>query len=60
MKWIYLAVWGLLFWRDIPPLWKQDRKKEALLWLAAAGAGLALWVLWGKTDWRLAEWTLGG
>lgn len=62
MKWIYLAAWGLLLWRDIPPRWKQGKKKETLLWLAAAGLGLALtlWLFWGQTQWRLAEWVLGG
>lgn len=60
MKWIYLVVWGLLAWRELPPIWKAKDWQGVALWLAIAGAGLALavWYFWGNPQWRMAEWIL--
>ncbi|MCC8074616.1 MAG: hypothetical protein LIO95_01505 [Clostridiales bacterium] len=61
MRWLYLALWGLLAWQELPPLWREGRRRELTLWLALAGAGLALavWYFWGDPQWRLAEWLVG-
>lgn len=55
MKWVYTAVWLLAAWRELPPLWKENRRREFWLWLMLAGLGLwlAVCLFWMGTDWRL-------
>ncbi len=62
MKWIYLAVWILLAWRDIPGLWRAQERRALIVWLLLAGSGLALaaWYFQGDTQWRLAEYFTRG
>lgn len=53
MKWLYLALWTALAVSEL----RGKNRKQAVVWLAIGGVGLALaiWVLWLGTDWRLAE-----
>lgn len=62
MKWIYLTVWVLLAWRDVPGLWKSQRRKTLVVWVLLAGSGLILaaWYFQGDTQWRLAESLIRG
>lgn len=58
MKWIYLTIWVLLAWQDVPGLWKAQDRKTLVVWALLAGSGLVLafWYFQGGTQWRLAEW----
>lgn len=60
MKWGYLVLWGLLAVQELSQLWRGKKWKELAFWLILSSAGLALaiWLFWGGTSWRLAEWLL--
>lgn len=58
---LYGALAALALW-DLPPLWREGKRKELIVWLAlAALAGGLLWLhFWSDTGWTLAETVLKG
>lgn len=53
MKWIYLLLWTLLMAGETP--WRDRKRAAVWLLFGLVGLGLAVWCLWLRTDWRLAE-----
>jgi hypothetical protein len=60
MTGLYLLLWCAVMSRELGELRDNGNKKAmAAVWTAAL-IGLGLWLIWRNSQWRLAEWLLGG
>lgn len=58
MTGLYVLLWAVIALRELGELSKVDNRRAAAVWLAAALTGLALWMVYQSSTWRLAEWLL--
>ena len=59
MSLLYFLFWLVIALRELGDLYRGEHWKGMAAWLGLALLGLALWLVYRQSAWRLAEWLLG-